>query len=144
MSWSFSLKPVSIWKEDSIHDPEGRISTIAKSINVEVEELIFCPISKEDEEERIVLAVILEPNDEMSKDDVRSESYYYMESSKKGRVNGSVRVLETMITPCDMRINEKNVKAGSWLMTLKILDDEIWKDFERGEFKISGRSLQEL
>ena len=141
MSWSFTLGPN--FPVQKSYNPGG-LSSIAKSIHVEVEELIFLPIVKEDELERIVRAVILEPNDEMSEDDVRAESYYYMESPRKGRVNGSVRVLETMITPCDMRINKKNVKAGSWMMTLKILDDEIWKDFERGEFKISGRSIQEI
>ena len=142
MTWSFSLKPVSVWKEDSAHDPEGRISSIAKSINIEVEELIFCPIVKEDEERRFVRAIVLAPNDEMSETDVKAESYRYMESPRRG--NGSVRVIESMIAPVDMRINEKNVKRGSWMMTLKILDDEIWKDFERGEFIISGRSLQEI
>ncbi len=140
MSWSFSLKPVSKWGKDSA-DPGG-LSSIAKSINVQVEELIFLPIAKEDEEGRIVRAVVLEPDNEMNEDDIRNESYYWMESPR--RVNGSVRVLETMIAPCDMKISKKNVRAGSWLMTLKILDDEIWKDFERGEFKISGRSLQEI
>lgn len=140
MSWSFTLAadfPVQKSYE------ERSISTIAKSLNVEIEEISFLPISKEEEEGRMIKAVILEPNGDMSKDEVRAECYYWMENSKKSGENG-VRVLETMITPVNMRINEKNVKAGSWLMTLKILDDEIWKDFERGEFKISGRSLQEL
>lgn len=141
MEWSFSLKPVSSLQKSY---EEGRICSIAKSLSVEVEELIFCPISKEDELEKIVRTIVLEPNSEMSADDVKAESYRYMESGKKERVNGSVRILETMIAPCDMRINEKNVKAGSWLMTLKILDDAIWKDFQRGEFIISGRSLQEI
>ena len=140
MDWSFTLNPVFPLQKAN----EGKICSIAKSLCVEVEELIFCPISKEDELAKIVRTVVLEPNSEMNEDDVRAASYSWMESGKKGRVNGSVRVLETMITPCDMRINKKNVKAGSWLMTLKILDDEIWKDFERGEFKISGRSLQEI
>ena len=139
MSWSFTLKPE--FPVQKSYNP-GRRSSIAKSIHVEVEELIFCPISKEDELERIVRTVILEPNDEMSEDDVRAESYHYMESPRRG--NGSVRVIESMIAPLDMRINEKNVKRGSWMMTLKILDNEIWKDFQIGEFKISGRSIQEI
>jgi len=141
MTWSFTLKPT--FPVQKSHDEEVRICSIAKSLCVEVEEMIFCPISKEDEEERIVRALILQPSDEMSEEDVKAESYHWMESSKKGRVNG-VRVLETMIAPVDMRINKKNVRAGSWMMTLKILDDEIWKDFERGEFRIAGESIEEI
>ena len=139
MSWSFTLRPTFPLQKS--HD-EGRICSIAKSINVEIESLEFCPISKSDEERRFVRAVILAPDDEMSEADVRGEAYRYMESPRRG--NGSVRVIENMIVPVDMKVNKKSVKRGSWMMTLKILDDEIWKDFERGEFKISGRSLQEI
>lgn len=139
MSWSFTLRPE--FPVQKSYNRRG-LSSIAKSIHVEVDELIFCPISKEDEERRYVRAVILQPNDEMSEEDIRAESYHWMESPRRG--NGSVCIIESMIAPLDMLINKKNVKRGSWIMTLKIVDDEIWKDFQRGEFKISGRSVQEI
>lgn len=140
MNWSFTLRPVFPLQKSN----EGKICSISKAIAVEIEELIFCPISKSDEEERIVRAVILEPNSEMSEDDIRNESYHWMESRDWNDVSGSVHVLETMIAPTAMKINGQEVRKSSWVMTLKIVSDEIWEDFQRGEFKISGRSLQEI
>lgn len=137
MSWSFTLEadfPVQKSYE------EGRISSIAKSINVEIESLEFCPISKSDEEERIVRAVILAPDDETSEDDVRAACYSYMESKN----NGEIKILENMLTPADMKINGQELKKSTWIMTLKILDDEIWRDFQSGAFRIAGESVEEI
>lgn len=141
MSWSFTLEadfPVQKSYE------EGRISSIAKSINVEIESLEFCPISKSDEEGRIVRAVILSPDDETSEDDVRAACYSYMESKNRGQINGEIKILENMLTPADMKINGQELKKSTWIMTLKILDDEMWQAFQTGFFRIAGESVEEI
>lgn len=143
MSWSFTLEadfPVQKSYE------EGRICSIAKALHVKIESLEFCPISKSDEEERIVRAVILAPDDEMSEGQVRAACYSYMENkvNKIKERNNGVRVLENMLTPAPMKINGQELKKSTWIMTLKILDDEIWKDFQSGAFRIAGESIEEI
>lgn len=144
MAWSFTFKPVCSLKKYSTHNP-GRRSSIAKSLHLDmVKSLEFCPISKRDESERIVRAVILKPGFKHSSKEIASTCYKWMEGKDKGGVNGAVKILESMIVPTDMKINGRELKKSTWIMVLKILDDSLWRDFQSGAFKIAGENVQRI
>lgn len=50
---------------------------------------------------------------------------------------------QSYIAPCNFVINGKVIKEGSWIIVLKVLDDEVWKKIKKGEitgFSIGGRA----
>ena len=148
MSWSFSLKPVSIWKENSTHSPERR-SPISKALHLtEIKNVDFCPVSKADEWRRIVRAIILKPGQKYSREEIRLACYNWMENIQKynGQINGAVKILENMIVPVDMKINDSQevFKAGTWIIVLKILSKSLWREFQSGAFHIAGENVQEI
>jgi hypothetical protein len=53
---------------------------------------------------------------------------------------------ESYLAPMDFALGTRLIKAGSWLMTVKVLDDKIWKDVKAGQitgFSIGGRATAE-
>jgi len=48
-------------------------------------------------------------------------------------------VVESYIAPCDMNIGNEYIKEGSWVMGVKIFDDEEWERVRSGEW--SGFSM---
>ena len=154
MSWSFSLRPTSIWKENST-DPEEKTG-ISKAGSqdlridlAEVEEENLIPISKSDEEHRHVRLLIQEPDSETSEDEVRKDCYSWMESSKKIRnagqiVNGKIKIIESMLAPVDIRVNGRKIKKGSWTMLLQVNDDKLLEDLRAGIFTVDGKNVKEI
>lgn len=51
----------------------------------------------------------------------------------------NVNVVESYLAPVDMEINGESVKKGTWLMTVEVVDKDIWKAVENG--KITGFSM---
>lgn len=95
-------------------------------------------------EERFIMGVVLEPDevdsqkDTISPDEVRQAAHGYMEDygnvglQHQTFVNGKVKILESYICPVDCTIGGQLVKAGSWLMAFRILDDTIWEAVKSG------------
>ena len=136
--------------------------------------LLLCSetISKaEDEtEERYILGLVLEPNDGddaplkpdtqgdvYSAKAIRDTAHNWME--RYGQIDlmhswealgaGSVAVLESYLAPVDFKIGEGDsqylVKKGTWLLALRILDDNLWKaikDGEIGAFSVGGKATR--
>ncbi len=108
------------------------------------------------QEERYVLAVVLEPLKEMgmtdSQDDtysaaeVRQACHKYMEDyggtlglQHKVNVSGKVKIVENHITRMDEVIDGEPVRAGTWLMGLRVVDDGLWKRVKDGT--LTGLSI---
>ena len=49
------------------------------------------------------------------------------------------RILESFITPSDFEIDNQWVTKGSWLMAVRVLDEETWTEVKSG--KITGFSI---
>ena len=52
-------------------------------------------------------------------------------------------VVETFIAPVDFELNGRTITKGTWVMTMKVFDDEIWAMVKTGKitgFSIGGRS----
>jgi DNA adenine methylase len=107
------------------------------------------------QEERYVLGVVLEPLKEMggkdsqhdtySAEEVKQASYRFMEDfgtlghQHKVAVNGRVKLLENWIVREDTTIEGLAVKAGTWLMGIRVVDDDLWKGVKTGA--ITGFSI---
>lgn len=59
--------------------------------------------------------------------------FQHMDFSRK------MAVVETFISPVDMEINGRNIIKGTWVMTMKVFDDEVWNLVKTG--KITGFSI---
>lgn len=102
-------------------------------------------IKKEDDtEERYILGVVLEPNevdsqgDTISAEVIRTAAHKYMEDfgniglQHQTFVNGKIKTLESYILPVTAEIGGQVVKAGTWLMGFRVLDDSIWTAVKEG------------
>lgn len=47
--------------------------------------------------------------------------------------NDKIVIIENWITRVDQEINGTSVPAGAWMMTVKVLDDDLWDSIVRGE-----------
>lgn len=95
-------------------------------------------------EERFVLGVVLEPDEVDSQGDtldaetIRQAAHGYMQDygnvglQHQTFVNGKIKILESYIAPVDFEVGGQIVKAGTWLMAFRVLDDAIWKAVKEG------------
>lgn len=98
----------------------------------------YVPIFISKADEQIVCGIVYEPNEEdaqgdkANEEEIRKAAYYFMENVQKFKVNHKgkavrVKLLESYITPQDIIIAGQKVKKGSWVLTTRILDANIWK-----------------
>jgi hypothetical protein len=111
-----------------------------------------------DGDEHYVLGVVLEPQDPTNPLDsqgdvydaatIRQAAYKFMEEFRNiglqhsGLVNDKVKILESWIQRDDTSIGGQSVKEGSWLMAVRVLDQELWEAVKDGRitgFSIGGR-----
>jgi 2'-5' RNA ligase len=119
---------------------------------------ITFPILKLHDEERLMIGVVLEPDEVDAQDDtvkspvIKNAAHRFL--SNFGRTGGSrlglmhkqfgdigFALAESWVQHEDTIIGGEKVKKGSWLMGVKALSDELWAKVKRGEltgFSIGG------
>ncbi len=102
-------------------------------------------------DERYVLGIVLEPEvvdaqgDIYSALEIRQAAHRFMEEyghlglMHKFQVNGEVKILESYLAPTDFSIDEVRVQKGTWLLAVRIISDEFWKNIKEGN--ITGFSI---
>lgn len=132
---------------------------------------LFFNIAKADTEKRIVLGPVLVPenfdlqDDIISADEIEKAAHNYMiklnfrededflktlglnNKSKRGfmhtEFNRKIALIESYTAPVDFTIGEREIKAGTWVMAVKVFDDEVWSLVKANRitgFSIGGRS----
>ena len=124
---------------------------ITKSEDGKAKFQTYGSILMSDAETHYITGVVYEPMVEDSHKNymtaaeiVKAEKYF---SDNAGEIDiqhsfepeKNITVVESWITKCDCTINGTDVKKGSWLMTVKIQDDNIWDKVVKGE--ITGFSM---
>lgn len=122
----------------------GRINKTKQTVNAKI-------IHKhEDGDERLFYAVVIEPmtdvtdtgdshGDIMTPEEVIKSAHYFMEMGStifKGHLaKVEAKVVESYISPVDFTPEGSEVKIlkGSWVMAVKVLDDEMWESIKSGE-----------
>lgn len=105
-------------------------------------------------EKRLVTGIVLQPevvdaqNDVISEQEIEQAAHQFLarfnESTKMGlmhKVFGNVGIdlVESWVAPVPLEIGSKRVKKGTWIMTVKVVDDELWKMVKSG--KLTGFSI---
>lgn len=146
----------------------GLVQVITQSVD-EMTELIlyrhsFGIIDRQDKAdgwERIVTGVVADPEtvdsygNIIDAETIRRAALEFMEyfqnmgvNHEKGSdgtpvvLNDQIRILESWVTRGEETINGRRVPAGAWVLTVRILDDEIWEGVLNGEFV--GFSLEAI
>lgn len=108
-------------------------------------------IFEKKEDQHIVSGVVYEPdtrdiqNDEVSAGDIKKAAYSFMEGKQKFKAYHKgleirTNILESYIAPVDFQAeNGDRVKKGSWILTVRVLDKNIWQGIKTGE--ITGWSM---
>lgn len=96
------------------------------------------------EAKRLVYGVVYEPDtvdahgDTMTAEDIEVMAHEYLAKFANVGwqhylfINTEAEVVESYIAPADFTIGDQQIKKGTWMMTMHILDDALWKDIQDG------------
>lgn len=135
------LKPLT--EEPRKSEPEGEDKVVK----------LYAEVMKANEEEKTVTGVVLEPETVDAQLDIYSAKVIrdaaegflarYNRATKLGlqhkKFNRKFELLQSFIAPSDFVLGGKIIKAGSWVMKVRVLDAAIWKLVKEG--KIKGFSI---
>lgn len=106
-------------------------------------------ILKQNQEQKIVYAPVLVPNEPDSDGDVvtptkiEQVAHKFLESygniDLQHTLNNVGRVIESFIAPSDLNYNDFVVPKGSWMMGVRVTDDNAWNAVKSG--KLTGFSI---
>lgn len=108
-------------------------------------------IVKTDSENHYVTGIVYEPMKEDSHGDYMEEAeivkaaYYFAKNGNKIDLQHSFEpldgatVVENWIAKADFKIDDEEIRKGTWLMTVEVTDADIWDKIEKGE--ITGFSM---
>lgn len=137
------------WTDDQGQDVAGN-PLVAKALGKSIALL-------RTDEERFVLGVVLEPEtvdaqkDIYSAGEVREAAHRFMEEYQnvgfmhRQLVNDKERILESYVAPADLELGGGHVKKGTWLLAVRVEDDQLWKQVKDGSisgFSIGGNAVQ--
>lgn len=105
---------------------------------------VTAEIFKAIEEKRLVTGVVMEPGefdahgDITMADEIENAAYVYMLNSQvvgdQHSQPAPAKIVESYIAPQDLTIGDQAVKEGSWVMTVKVEDDEMWEAVKSGDY----------
>jgi hypothetical protein len=112
-------------------------------------------IVKANKKEQIVTGVVLQPEtvdahgDIIGKDVIKDAAHAFLsdynQRTKLGLQHSdftkNFKLVESYLAPTNMVLNGRKIKEGSWIMSVKILDQSVWAKVEKGEvtgFSIGG------
>ena len=125
-----------------------RLRSFARGVDKMIE---GAKIYKAEGDERYVLGVVLEPDevdsqqDTIAAEDIRRAAHGFMQDygniglQHQTFVNGKIKILESYIAPASFNVGGQHVKAGTWLLALRVLDDSIWDAIKDG--RLTGLSI---
>ncbi|WP_103110799.1 XkdF-like putative serine protease domain-containing protein [Brevibacillus reuszeri] len=109
-------------------------------------------IAKTDTAKQIVYGVVYEPDvedaheDQMTEDEIEKAAHMFMEKQHTYNIDKQHDldadkgfVVESYITPVDMKLGDQEIKKGSWVAGVKVTDADTWEQIEKGE--ITGFSM---
>lgn len=154
------LKSLLIWGHDprkTRKDVQDELAVLDLDSSHHVALLKAEGLSKLDPDEagdlRLATGIVLEPDvvdaqgDTYSVDEIRKTAHLYMldyqnvSFQHREYVNDKVKVVESWLVPEEgVEFDGTRVRGGTWVMTVKVFDDEIWRGIKRGD--ITGFSIE--
>lgn len=128
-----------------------------KKVDDEKDVRLYADVLKANSEEQTVTGVVLQPETVDAQGDIYSaevirkaaESFLsrFNRVTKLGlqhkKFNKKFELLQSYIAPADFALGGKTVKAGSWVMKVKVVDAAVWKLVKEGKvrgFSIGGKA----
>lgn len=121
---------------------EKVMSNLAKLRQQEPQPLV--KVTKADQEKRIVYGIVYEPEEVDTDGDFAKAAEieeaahnYLMNSRIVGAQHGAVakaEVVESYIAPSDIEFAGQPVKKGSWVVAVKVHDEDMWAKVKKGEY----------
>lgn len=108
-------------------------------------------IVKANADNHYVTGIVYEPMTEdshgnyMTEDEITKAAYYFAKNGDKVDLQHSFEpldgatVVENWIAKADFKIDDEEIRKGTWLMTVEVTDADIWDKIEKGE--ITGFSM---
>lgn len=108
-------------------------------------------IIKADPENHYVTGIVYEPMTEdtqgnyMSEDEIIKAAYWFAKNGDKidlqhsNKALENAAVVENWVAKADFEIDGMQIQKGTWLITVEISDEDVWKGIENGE--ITGFSM---
>ena len=108
-------------------------------------------IIKVDSNSHYVTGIVYEPmvadahDNFMTEAEIEKAAHWFMKNGDKIDLQHSfeeadgLTVVESSVTKADQKIEDVDVKKGTWLMTVEVANDEVWSAIEKGE--ITGLSM---
>lgn len=109
-------------------------------------------------DERYVFGIVLEPdvvdsqNDTYDAAEVRKAAHRFMQDyAQLGKqhaeiVTGKLKILESYVAPVDFKVGTETVKAGTWMLAIRVVDDTLWAMVKAGSFtgfSIGGTAIRQ-
>lgn len=141
-------------KTDELDWIDGRPEPDSRLVSAALQKRI--PLLKTSEE-RYVLGVVLEPEkvdaqqDIYSAAEVREAAHRFMEQYRnlglmhREILGEQVKILESYLAPAEFEADGTRIKKGTWLLAVRVVDDELWKQVKAGEltgFSIGGSAIR--
>lgn len=113
-------------------------------------------LKKFDNEKRLVYGVVYEPNvvdadgHEATPDVIEETAHGYLEDFSdinlmhERPLFDKVKVVESYIAPTDFNFDNQFIKKGSWVLVVKVYDDNIWEAVKGGvlnAFSLEGKGI---
>lgn len=99
------------------------------------------------DDERFVLGIVLEPevvdahNEIYSAEEIRAAAHRFMEEfggqlgiMHRQAADGRIRILESYIAPADFTVGDVSIRKGTWLLGVRIIDDDLWEQVKAGDY----------
>ncbi|OQP10640.1 MULTISPECIES: XkdF-like putative serine protease domain-containing protein [Geobacillus] len=110
---------------------------------------LTAPVTYKNEEKRIVFGPVLVPNepdsdgDMVSAEKIEEVAHKFLEQygniDLQHTLNNVGKVVESYILPFDWEINELTIPKGSWMMGVRVQDEDVWQAVKEG--KLTGFSI---
>lgn len=152
---------------DAAHDAYVQVHDVAQRLSRDGMRVVKLRAEETAAEEHYILGIVLEPTlledgtthpdtqgDVYTAKDVRDAAHLWL--SHYGQVDlmhswrplkaEQVQVLESYLAPVDFDLDGVTVRKGTWLLALRVLDDDLWtaiKDGEIGAYSIGGTAQRE-
>lgn len=145
--------PIALYKFGDWGEVDRKMDYIQKRLKENKKKVeIECEILKSNDEKQIVYGIVLEPNvvdahgDFISKDEIEKSCHFFMLNSQmigyQHKKVAPAKVVESYISPVDFDMGHQMVKKGSWILGVKVLDEDKWNEIKEG--KLTGFSIGAL
>ena len=97
------------------------------------------------DERHLVYGILMEPEEVDTQGEIvdaatieKAAHAYMLDSQMIGlqhsKESKTTKIVESFIAPQDVTINKALVKAGSWVLVVKVLDNNLWGDIKKGKY----------